>query len=50
MDTALLGDAIAACIWDGRSAIPGHHPERVPDPELRARVEQIVRRVDAIRH
>jgi hypothetical protein len=48
MDTE-LGDAIAAYTWDGRSAIPGRHPERVADPALLARVEAVIRRLDAIR-
>jgi hypothetical protein len=48
MDPELLGNAIDAYIWDERSAIPGRHPERVPDPEVRARVEAVIRRLDEI--
>lgn len=44
-----LSAAIAASIRDEGSALPGRHPERVPDPDLRARVEAVIRRIDAIR-
>jgi hypothetical protein len=49
MNPELLGDAIDAYIWDERSAIPGRHPERVPDPEVLKRVEGVIRRLDEIR-
>ncbi|MFJ3393123.1 hypothetical protein [Leifsonia aquatica] len=44
-----LSAAVVASIRDEGSALPGRHPERVPDPDLRARVEAVIRRLDAIR-
>ncbi|WP_313543706.1 hypothetical protein [Leifsonia aquatica] len=44
-----LSTAIVAYTRDEGSAFPGRHPERVPDPDLRARVEAVIRRLDAIR-
>jgi hypothetical protein len=44
----VLGNAIAAYVWDERSAIPGRHPDRVPDPELLVQVEAVINRLDAI--
>ncbi len=49
MNPEALGDAIDAYIWDEHSAIPGRHPERVPDAAVRAEVEEVIRRSDAIR-
>ncbi|MFK3669991.1 hypothetical protein ACI2IX_07440 [Leifsonia aquatica] len=44
-----LSAAIVAYIRNEGSALPGRHPERVPDPDLRALVEAVIRRLDAIR-
>lgn len=44
-----LSAATVAYIRDEGSPLPGRHPERVSDPDLRARVEAVIRRLDAIR-
>lgn len=43
-----LDAAIVAYIRGVGSALAGHHPERVPDPQLLARVEVVLARLDAI--
>jgi hypothetical protein len=43
-----LSDAVVAYVWGtGMSAVPGRHPADVPNPDVRARVEGIVRASDA---
>lgn len=48
METALSA-AIVAYIRAPGSSLPGRHPERVQDAGLLARVEEVIRRLDAIR-
>ncbi len=43
-----LDTALTAYIWADDSAIPGRHPEAVPDRALRTRVEDLLERIDAI--
>jgi len=43
-----LDTALTAYIWADGSAIPGRHPESVPDRVLRARVEGLIERMDAV--
>lgn len=45
----VLDDAVVAYVWRPASSIPGKHPDAVPDPSLRARVEKIIAELDAIR-
>lgn len=43
-----LDTALTAYIWADDSAVPGRHPESVPDRALRRRVEGLIERMDAI--
>lgn len=43
-----LDTALTAYIWADDSAIPGRHPEAVPDRALRTHVEGLIERMDAI--
>lgn len=45
----VLDDAVAAYVWRPQSSIPGKHPDGVSDPALRARVQEIIAELDAIR-
>ncbi|MDU0346529.1 hypothetical protein RWH44_12565 [Microbacterium sp. KSW2-29] len=45
----ILDDAVVAYVWRPSSSIPGKHPDAVSDPALRARVEEIIAELDAIR-
>jgi hypothetical protein len=44
-----LSVAVTAYIWTNGSALPGRHPDRVSDPDLLARVEALMRELDAVR-
>lgn len=43
-----LDTALTAYIWADDSAIPGRHPEAVPDRALRTHVEGLIDRMDAV--
>lgn len=43
-----LDTALTAYIWVDGSAVPGRHPESVPDRAVRTRVEGQIERMDAI--
>ncbi len=43
-----LDAALTAYIWADGSAIPGRHPEAVPDIAPRTRVEDLIERMDAM--
>lgn len=43
-----LDTALTAYIWADGSAVPGRHPESVPDRALRARAEGLIERMDAV--
>jgi hypothetical protein len=43
-----LDAALTAYIWADGTAIPGRHPEAVPDTALRTHVEGLIERMDAI--
>jgi len=42
VDERLSAAVLTYVGYDGLSAIPGHHPERIVDVELRARTETIL--------
>jgi len=44
-----LDTALTAYIWADGSAVPGRHPESVPDRALRDRVEGLIERMDVAR-
>lgn len=46
--TMTLDTALTAYIWADDSAIPGRHPEAVPDRALRTHVEGLIDRMDAV--
>lgn len=47
--TESLDDAVVAYVWRPSSSLPGKHADAVRDPALRARVEEIIAELDAIR-
>jgi len=47
VEDASLSEAVITFVgWDTEAALPGRHPERVTNPEIRRRVLEVVATVD----